>query len=187
MKRHIKLLTIGTLLLGGLTGCNDFLDREPLDKVIPEKYFASESDLAAYTINAYPFETVTDAYGINFFGKDNDTDNQASGDAPEFWIPGQKKVPSGEGDWDWKKIRACNYFFDNTLPNFEAGTITGNQDNVKHYIGEMYVIRAYNYYKLLVSLGDLPIITTALPDVEETLIEASKRQPSAGYWSPVLP
>ena len=67
MKKHIKLLTIGTLLLGGLTGCNDFLDREPLDKVIPEKYFASESDLAAYTINAYPFETVTDAYGINFF------------------------------------------------------------------------------------------------------------------------
>lgn len=38
MKKHIKLLTIGTLLLGGLTGCNDFLDREPLDKVIPEKY-----------------------------------------------------------------------------------------------------------------------------------------------------
>ena len=23
MKKHIKLLTIGTLLLGGLTGCND--------------------------------------------------------------------------------------------------------------------------------------------------------------------
>ena len=177
MKKHIKLLTIGTLLLGGLTGCNDFLDREPLDKVIPEKYFASESDLAAYTINAYPFETVTDAYGINFFGKDNDTDNQASGDSPAFWIPGQKKVPSGEGDWDWRKIRACNYFFDNTLPKFEAGTITGNQDNVKHYIGEMYVIRAYNYYKLLVSLRDLPIITTALPDVEETLVESSKRQP----------
>lgn len=35
-EKHIKLLTIGTLLLGGLTGCNDFLDREPLDKVIPE-------------------------------------------------------------------------------------------------------------------------------------------------------
>lgn len=27
MKKHIKLLTIGTLLLGGLTGCNDFLDK----------------------------------------------------------------------------------------------------------------------------------------------------------------
>lgn len=91
MKKHIKLLTIGTLLLGGLTGCNDFLDREPLDKVIPEKYFASESDLAAYTINAYPFETVTDAYGINFFGKDNDTDNQASGDSPPSGYPGKRR------------------------------------------------------------------------------------------------
>lgn len=41
----------------------------------------------------------------------------------------------------------------------------------------MYVIRAYNYYQLLVSLGDLPIVTTALPDIKEDLMEASKRQP----------
>lgn len=31
MKKHIKLLTIGTLLLGGLTGCKIF-STEPLDK-----------------------------------------------------------------------------------------------------------------------------------------------------------
>ena len=177
MKIYIKLFAIGTLLAGGLTSCNDYLDREPLDKVIPEKYFIAESDLAAYTINAYPFVTVDGAYGINLFGKDNDTDNQASESSPAFWIPGQKKVPSNEGEWKWEKIRACNYFFDNTLPNYEAGKITGIQDNIKHYIGEMYVIRAYNYYKLLAALGDLPIVTTALPDVEETLVEASKRQP----------
>lgn len=177
MRKYIRLFTLGTLLLSGLTSCNDFLDREPLDKVIPENYFLNESDLAAYTINAYPFETITDAYGINYFGKDNDTDNQATADAPSFWIPGQKKVPSDKGDWDWGGIRACNYFFDNTLPKYDAGSISGNQDNIKHYIGEMYVIRAYNYYKKLVALGDFPIVTTALSDVEETLVTASKRQP----------
>lgn len=177
MKIYIKLFAMGSLLLSGLTGCNDYLDREPLDKVIPEKYFISESDLAAYTINAYPFVTVNGDYGINLFGKDNDTDNQAGTGIPSFWSPGLKKVPSGEGEWSWTKVRACNYFFDNTLPNYEAGKITGIQENIKHYIGEMYVIRAYNYYKLLVALGDLPIVTTALPDVEGTLVEASKRQP----------
>ena len=52
MKKHIKLLTIGTLLLGGLTGCNDFLDREPLDKVIPEKYFASQRDRKSTRLNS---------------------------------------------------------------------------------------------------------------------------------------
>ena len=31
-----------------LTSCNDFLDCEPLDKITPDAYFNSESDLAAY-------------------------------------------------------------------------------------------------------------------------------------------
>lgn len=64
--------------MGSLTSCNDFLDREPLDKVTPEKFFSAEADLAAYAINNYKFVTVDDKYGINLFGKDNDTDNQAS-------------------------------------------------------------------------------------------------------------
>ena len=117
MKKHIKLLTIGTLLLGGLTGCNDFLDREPLDKVIPEKYFASESDLAAYTINAYSFETVTDAYGINFFGKDMILIIKPVVTHRPSGYPDKRKVPSGEGEWDWSKYEPDNYFFDNTYRN----------------------------------------------------------------------
>ena len=58
MKKHIKLLTIGTLLLGGLTGCNDFLDREPLDKVIPEKYFALTSTSPKLWVKLWTFVRV---------------------------------------------------------------------------------------------------------------------------------
>lgn len=101
MKNYIQYLTIGALLMGSLTSCNDFLDREPLDKVTPEKFFSAEADLAAYAINNYKFVTVDDKYGINLFGKDNDTDNQASGTSNSFWIPGEKKllptVASGNG------------------------------------------------------------------------------------------
>ena len=70
MKNYIQYLTIGALLMGSLTSCNDFLDREPLDKVTPEKFFSAEADLAAYAINNYKFVTVDDKYGINLFGKD---------------------------------------------------------------------------------------------------------------------
>lgn len=42
--------------------------------------------------------------------------------------------------------------FDQVLPRYEEGAITGNQDNVKHYIGEMYVNRAYSYFQLLQNL-----------------------------------
>lgn len=48
---------------------------------------------------------------------------------------------------------------------------------IKHYIGEMYFLRAYQYFNKLVSLGDFPIVTEVLPDETEVLKEESKRQP----------
>ena len=173
MKRYIQLFTLGAFLVGGLTSCNDFLDREPLDKVTPENFFSSEEELAAYAINNYNFETVDGSYGLNFFGKDNDTDNQVSGGNNSFWVPGNKKVPSDEGywssssskQWSWRNIRSCNYFFEQVLPRYEAGSILGNHDNVKHYIGEMYVIRAYNYYKMLYN----KLIYTGVSRAKKTL------------------
>ncbi len=176
MKKYIKL-SIFALLVALLAGCNAFLDREPLDQVTPQMYFRSADDLSAYTIRDYPFTTVTGNYGINLFGIDNHTDNQAGTGYPTFWQPGQKKVPSGNGGWDWGRIRNANYFFENVLPKYDKGEISGNQDHVKHYIGEMYVIRAYNYFQKLVTFGDFPIVTTVLPDDSPVLIEASKRAP----------
>lgn len=177
MKKYIQYMAVGALLMGGLTSCNDFLDREPLDKVTPERFFTSEADLAAYAINNYKFTTVTSSYGLNYFGLDNDTDNQATGSSNTFWIPGERQVASDRGNWKWEDIRSCNYFFEQVLPKYEAGEISGNADNVKHYIGEMYMNRAYSYFQLFTRFGDLPIVTTPLHDIKEELIEASKRQP----------
>ncbi len=179
MKKQISIFALSTLLIGGLSGCNDFLDREPLDKVTPTDFFSSTQDLAAYTVKQYSFNTVTGNYGINLFGQDNNTDNQAGTGFPSFWIKGQTKVSSAEGDgqYKWENIRACNYFFDNVLPKYEAGEITGSSDQIKHYIGEMYVIRAYNYFTKLVKYGDLPIIETALQDNKDELLAASVRRP----------
>ncbi|HOO95276.1 MAG TPA: RagB/SusD family nutrient uptake outer membrane protein [Proteiniphilum sp.] len=171
--KYLSLITI-IILLGS---CDSFLDREPLDQVTPQMYFRTVDDLAAYTINNYSFETVTSGYGINFFGIDNHTDNQAGTGYPIFWQPGEKKVPSGDGGWNWGSIRSNNYFLENVLPKYEADEITGNKDHVRHYIGEMYLIRAYNYFQKLKSFGDFPIITEVLPDDEVQLIEASKRKP----------
>jgi hypothetical protein len=170
---------IGTILVFiSISACNDFLDRQPLDQLTPDIFFGSEGDLAAYTINSYSFNTIQDRqYGLSIFKDDNGTDNQAGPSAINFWVPGDKKVPEYEGAWDFSKIRNNNYFFDNVLPKFEAGKISGNINNIKHYIGEMYVIRAYNYFDRLQALGDMPIVTVALADDEQTLIKASKREP----------
>lgn len=179
MKKYISIFALGTLLMGGLSSCNDFLDREPMDTITPTDFFGSTQDLAAYTINQYSFNTVNSNYGLNLFGQDNDTDNQASNNTPAYWVSGQTRVGSSESDgqYKWENIRACNFFFDNVLPKYEEGKITGSEAEIKHYIGEMYVIRAYNYYTKLVKYGDVPIIDKALSDNREELLAASVRRP----------
>lgn len=182
MNTSFKYMALGLGLLT-LASCNDFLDREPLSDITPQAYFTSEADLAAYTINQYTFNSVSPgSYGISTFGDDNGTDNQAAMSASSFWAPGTWQVGQDVGGWgsawNFSRIRQINYFFDQVMPKYKAGQISGNEINIRHYIGEAYVIRAYDYFTVLQTIGDAPIVTTALPDEKQTLIEASKREPS---------
>ena len=181
----MKFKYLSTLLLGaslGLTACNDYLDVEPQSDITPSAFFYTADDLAAYNINLYnsTFDYIAPgSYGISIFGWDNDTDNQAGVNASATrWVPGQWKVGTNNY-WtkdNWAEVRNVNYFFDQVLPKYEAGQISGGSA-VEHYIGEAYVIRAMVYFGFLQIIGDCPIVTTALNDIEEELIAASERQP----------
>ena len=175
--KYISMLVLGASL--GLTSCNDFLDKEPESNVTPAAFFTAEADLAAYTINLYGVLTSIGpgSYGMGTFAYDNDTDNQAATGYSSRWVPGNWKVGQSGGAWDFGNIRNVNYFLDQVLPKYEAGKISGAAANVRHYIGEAYFLRAYLYLDKLQSLGDFPIVLTALPDDKETLVQASKRQP----------
>lgn len=181
--KYLSILMLGASLTG-LTACNDFLDKVPESAVTPDSYFMAEADLAAYSINLYNFNTIpTGKYGLSIFADNDHTDDQIAMNSSSRWVPGQWLVGSSTSDsdrnavWNFFQIRDCNYFFDQVMPKYEAGQITGNEANIRHYIGEMYVLRAYAYFLKLQEIGDCPIIETALPDVEETLVEASKRRP----------
>lgn len=182
--KYLNIFLLG-VLLAGFTSCNDFLDKEPESSVTPAAYFTAEADLAAYSINLYNFFTciAPGSYGISVFGNDNATDNQAATGYSTRWVPGEWKVGSTTSDdergaaWNFFQIRDCNYFFQEVLPKYEAGQISGSEANIRHYIGEMYVLRAYAYFDKLQNIGDCPIIETVLTDEQESLIEASKRRP----------
>lgn len=181
MKKIIKYLF---LLTGGsfiLASCNDFLDREPLDSVTPDNFFFTENDLAAYAVKHYNFATHS-GFNAGIWRNDNATDNQAATDYNNKWIPGQWKVPeaynpASNDPWHFAAIREANYFIETVVPKFEKGEIEGVEANIKHYIGEMYFLRAKNYLSKLETFGDFPIIKNTLPDESEPLTQASKREP----------
>ena len=177
MKITFKYITL-SLLAGAslLTSCEDFLDREPLDSVTPDTYLKNESQLAAYAINAYSFN-IHSGYNGGPIVSDNGTDNQATASPnTTYWEPGQWRVGTYDA-WGFGTIRNLNYFLEIVIPRWEAGEIEGVEKNIKQYIGEIYFLRAWEYFSKLQNLGDFPILTKVLSDKKEDLIEASKRRP----------
>ena len=174
------------------TSCNDYLDCEPITSVSTNVYLYSETDLAAYAAKFYndSEDEKDDEYGnilpshgsatynLGLFQKDNGTDDQTADSPSKLFVKGQYHV--GDDDlWHkyFRKIRAANYFIQTVTERYTNREISGNDANIKHYIGEVYFFRAYIYLTALQNLGDFPILTEILPDDYNAIREASKRRP----------
>ena len=195
MKLQIRnIITMSSLIAGSafFFSCDDFLDREPLDKVTPDVYLTKEDQLASYSLKSYSYDdngnelvfSTHTGWSAGTLKNDLHTDNMASTNASyDWWVPGNRRVPNkaaesgGTSDYSFKAIRNANYFFEQVLPRWQAGSIEGDETNIRHYIGEMYFLRAWEYFKKLRLYGDFPILKSTLVDEQGLLVGASKRAP----------
>ena len=174
MKNKIFIACISLALL---TGCNSFLDQEPLSQLSPEQYLSTEENLAAYATDLYNTLPVHETGSWGRWLDDNNTDNMAYVNPSDIFAPGYWRVSQTGGSYEFAAIYRCNYFLDFVLPLYEKGSITGVAPNIRHYIGEVYFFRAWQYFSKLKALGDFPIITKTLADDLEALTAESKRMP----------
>lgn len=177
MKKTLKYIIGAVLASGVLTGCDAFLNMEPESALSPEQYLTTEDNIAAYATDLYNTLTVHGSTSWGTWKDDAHTDNMAYANPSDAFAPGYWKVGQTGGSYSFTEIYRCNYFFDNVLPQFEAGEITGIAANIRHYVGEVYFFRAWCYFQKLKSLGDFPIVKNLLDDDLETLTKASIRQP----------
>lgn len=178
MKTTFKHILFMGLAVGSLlsSSCNKYLDRAPLSNVTPGDYLNTEPDLATYTLSRYAFPS-HGGWGLGTFANDNHTDNQLTSSYATRWVPGEWKVPTSGGEYSFSAIRELNYFFEQVLPKWKDNKISGATNNIEHYIGEAYFLRAYEYFNKVQTLGDFPIVKTTLKDELGQLVEASVRQP----------
>ena len=177
-----KILSSAAILLV-IGGCDSFLDREPLSSISPEYYLRTAAELETYSLNMYNNNTLPSHYGpgtrgFGQMGVDEHTDNMASMDYSLKYVPGEYKVQqSDDSDWEFKSIYKYNYFLDIVMPRWENGEITGDMNQTRQAIGEVYFFRGYDYFLKMQKFGDYPYITEPLPDDKEVLTEASRRVP----------
>jgi hypothetical protein len=154
MKRYISI----PIVLGFLScwSCSeDFLERYPLDELSPQQYFKTANDLKLYANSFYTLLPVHQMYYGGTFYIDQNSDNLVP-TVPDMRLSGIRTIPSTGGGWDWSNIREANYFLDHTK-DFTDETGEGII-----YIAEVQFFKAFLYFQMLKTFGDVPWFSSAL-------------------------
>ena len=174
-----KYTIIGLMLLGLSVASCDFLDTKPMDFGSADSYFKSPEDLKMSVNTFYeilPIMHASNNTGIHSI--DNNSDNQVGVSNNDLFYEGDKRTPGqNNSQWQFKNLRGINYFINTVEGKIAKGELNGEDPLIKHYLGEGYFFRAFDYFRLLQNYGDVPIITEMLPDNYAKLIEFTKRAP----------
>lgn len=169
MKKNI-LSIFSLCALMGLSGCNAFLELEPLDKVSPDQLLETEGGVKALLANIYTMIPMEDFNyrpnaGFNQRGYDgvNETTNLA-------FLTDEATRSDGGVDigyekfnyWPYGDIRQVNIFMQNVEKAKEAGTIS--VADADRMTGEAHFARAYMYYGLVKRYGGVPLIDKVQDD-----------------------
>lgn len=158
MKNEYLIIGLLSSLLLMFVSCEDILDKEPLDKISNDAYWKKSSDLDGYVVQFYP-NLVSGGYTSNF-GTDasSGSDNAIYKVSADNTMNGARAISTVASTtvWNWSTISSINTFFENCNKCEDDPALW------KHYLGEAYFFRAWQYFSKVKSYGDVPIYKTTL-------------------------
>lgn len=194
---NIKNYILALGFVSMLSGCNDsFMERYPLDVPTDETFWTSEGDLKLYLNKLYPiyiqghssgwadkqYLYPTPVTGSPLAYGDVFSDNCVRTGNEFTELAEAKKIPTGSGadanGWSWGNLRTINFF----LTRYQRADLPKTTLNM--YAAEVYFFKAWEYYKKVLTFGDVPWMTKDLNIDSEELF--AKRTPRAEVMDSVL-
>ena len=164
----------GLFAVASLGSCKkDFLDKKPLDKLVPDNFFKTKEDLELYTTSFYQRMLPT----VLAIVQDDEMGEYTSKNQSPMFIAGSYS-PVNEPAWNWTNLRNINYF----LEKFDNPAIP--QEARDHYEGIARFFRAYFYFDKVQTYGDVPWYSKTLSTEDPDLYK--KRDPRALVMDSVL-
>lgn len=155
---NIKIYGLIGLAACLMASCDDFLNTNPENSVSANEFMTSAKDLELYS-NGFLQKLLPSEEDIAW-GGDQYADYCATNTSTPFLI-GNSWDDTQQGGWgtgDWGKLRQINYFLDN-LPKAKGKV---SDADYLHYEGVGRFWRAYFYYDMVKTFGDVPWYETAL-------------------------
>ncbi len=169
MKNIVKLLAIGAAALS-LSGCEEFLSADPVNKFASETFFESgETDLMLYTnglLDSYAPDAEDIAMGDSY------TDLTASQRSTEYYVPGTDWDATKQSGWavsNWRNIRRANIM----IQDMVRAQDKTDEAVYNHYAGVARFWRAYFYYSKVKTFGDVPWMDAPL-DIDSDKLYAGR-------------
>ena len=128
------------------TSCTD-MDQFPQDKLSPEVYFNTATELELYTNQFY---SLMPSVGSDFNWYLEQGEHIVT-PVMNRAILGQRTMPTDADEvaWNWNTLRKINYYLQN------SGRCSDERTR-KRYDGVAYFFRAYFYYNMLTKFGEVP-------------------------------
>ena len=165
-----------------MTSCNSFLEEKPKTFLTPESYFNTEGQVVAAVNGVYTFLD-------DIFNGDVEVNSQTL--MFMEYLPGYGERPRGAGTQDlsqaimpnvadnniyveklWQTaytaIENCNSIIKG-MESMADGILS--EDRKNDLLGEVYFLRAYNYFNLVRLFGPVPLKLSVTSDLSEVQIE----------------
>jgi len=161
--RNKSLILIFSIFL--FTGCNDFLDKEPLASFTDGDFWTSETSVRAFAMGYYASRFP--GFGSSDTGGSMSNHETLNDDYTNINLPGFSSQPTNDGGaWNsyFSMIRKDNIFIDRVSKMKFDDEITA-----KHWIGIARFFRALDYFDFVFDFGDVPYYNRPLIETDNDL------------------
>ena len=160
------------------SSCNDFLDREPISFKSEEAYFHTAEYFKLAVNDFYKYLPQNNAIWGGTYTADCQSDNQCSASYYALFLDNGDYKTQAQSNynliWNFDRLRAINFALGKMSAAINEATPA---DLARQYLGEAYFFRAWEYFRLLRTYGDVPLLTTMQTDDASALTAASRRYP----------
>lgn len=163
MKRiYLAFISVALILIGN--GCS--IDEPSYGKTTTENFYQKESEIGYALTGAYlQLRTTWNEYALNFYfigdcttddalkGGGSDGDRGEVQDLSTFIIYPTNGEVGRRWEILYRLVNRCNEVI------YHAPNATGDKDMLTRYANEAKALRAFGYYMLVTSFGDVPLLT----------------------------
>ncbi len=157
--KKLKLCISVIIIACCLSACNnDFLQRDPSTSLTEGLFFKTAADLELYTNGLYS--------QLEYQYADLNSDNIScyTGDGEVDRLVRGGVSADNIGGWYWGDLRKINFML------ARVSDISGDQDNVRNYIGIARFFRAWFYIDKIKTYGDVPWYSKDLQTNDDELL-----------------